>query len=76
MNSLRRASFVVRVVQNGRGEVQGVIECVATGGKEAFTSVEAIGEVIARMLRQDAIPPRGVAGPAPPTGQPTANRRT
>ena len=74
MNPLRRTSFVVRVVQNGRGEVQGVIECVATGGKEAFTSVEVIGQVITRMLRQDAMPPPGGPRPAPSTGQPRGDR--
>lgn len=49
-----RVSFVVRVVQERPGEVCGVIERVATGAKEAFTGVDAIGEVIARMLGRDA----------------------
>jgi hypothetical protein len=31
MNRVKRVSFVVRVVQDTRGEVSGVIERVATG---------------------------------------------
>src|SRR5262249_24061567 len=46
----RRASFVIRVVQDRRGQVSGIVELVATGAKEAFTGVEAIGRVISRML--------------------------
>jgi len=46
----KRASFVVRTVQDPRGRVSGIIERVATGAKETFTSMEAIGQVIARML--------------------------
>jgi hypothetical protein len=44
-----RASFIVRVVRDRRGTGCGVIERVATGAKEAFPGVEAIGPVIARM---------------------------
>jgi len=47
----RRASFVVRAVEDGRGEVSGVIERVATGAKETFAGMEAIGRVIVRMLQ-------------------------
>ena len=43
MSQVRRASFVVRVAQSRRGQVSGVIEQVATGAKEAFTDMEAIG---------------------------------
>jgi hypothetical protein len=50
MSRVTRASFVVRVSQDSRGQVSGVIERVATGGKEAFTSMEAIGPVILGML--------------------------
>jgi len=57
MSRVRRASFVVRVIENSRGEVSGVIERVATGAKEAFTGKEAIGVVIARMLEgEQALP--------------------
>jgi hypothetical protein len=38
-----RASFIVRVVRDRRGTGCGVIERVATGAKEAFPGVEAIG---------------------------------
>lgn len=65
MSRDRRASFVVRAVQDPRGEVSGVIERVATGAKEAFTGMEAIGRIIARMLQgEDAVPPTGAAMPA------------
>lgn len=51
---VERVSFVVRVVQERPGEVSGVIERVATGAKEPFSGVEAIGPVIARMLGRGA----------------------
>jgi hypothetical protein len=55
-----RASFVVRVVRDRRGTIRGVIERVATGAKEAFQGVEAIGPVIARMVEyEDASTPAG-----------------
>ena len=50
MSRGRRASFVVRVVVDRRGRVSGIVELVATGAKEAFTGVEAIGRVITLML--------------------------
>jgi hypothetical protein len=53
-----RASFMVRVVRDRRGTVCGVIERVATGAKEAFPRVEAIGPVIARLLAREAAGPR------------------
>jgi hypothetical protein len=51
MGQVRRTSFVVRVVQDRRGHVSGVVERVATGAKEAFTGMEAIGGVLMRMLQ-------------------------
>src|SRR5262245_33929553 len=63
MSRLRRASFVVRVVEDPRGRVSGVIERVATGAKEAFTEMEVIGQVILKMLQRDHLPP---SPPAPP----------
>lgn len=64
MSRVRRVSFVVRVVQHRRGEVSGVIEQVATGAKEAFSGMEAIGLAIVGMLdspaaRAGATSPRG-----------------
>jgi hypothetical protein len=53
-----RASFIVRVVRDRRGTVCGVIERGATGAKEAFPGVEAIGPVIARMGGAEAAGPR------------------
>ena len=50
MTAVRCASFIVRVVQNARDEVDGVIERVATGGKETFAGIGAIGPVIVKML--------------------------
>lgn len=64
----RRASFVVRTVQDARGEVSGVIERVATGAKEAFTGVQAIGPVIARMLEGEGARLPDAASPSPEGG--------
>ena len=65
-----RASFVVRVVQNRRGQINGVIERVATGAKEAFTDMEAIGRIILKMLGRDDTPLRADEG-NPSPGKPT-----
>jgi hypothetical protein len=66
MREGRHASFVIRVAQDRRGQLSGVIERVATGAKEAFTGMEAIGGVIARMLqRENTLPP----GPPPDEGE-------
>jgi len=43
-------SFIVRVSRDASGEIRGIIELVATGAKETFTSIDAVGRVIARML--------------------------
>ena len=48
-----RASFVVRVVRDRRGRISGVIERVASGAKEVFEGVEAIGPVIERMVERE-----------------------
>ena len=61
----KRSSFVVRVVENRRGEVSGVIERVATGAKIAFKDLETIGQVIREMLR-DAPPHRRSLPRTPP----------
>jgi hypothetical protein len=64
MSGVKRASFVVRVVQDRQGQVHGVIERVATGAKEAFTGTEVIGQVIQCMLRRErALPPAGSSTP-------------
>ena len=60
MSRGRRSSFVVRVVEDPQGQVGGVVERVATGAKEMFRDLEAIGRVIRDMLRDDR--------PRPPTG--------
>jgi hypothetical protein len=65
MSRDRSASFVVRAVQDGRGQVSGVIERVATGAKEAFTGMEAIGRVIVQMLQRDGSRPAGGASTQP-----------
>ena len=65
MSGVRRASFIVRVVQDGRGQVNGVVERVATGAKEAFSGMEVIGQVIQRMLRREgALPEPDASTPA------------
>jgi hypothetical protein len=48
---VRRASFVVRVVQSKVGQVSVVIERVATGAMEAFTDMDAVRRAITRMLQ-------------------------
>jgi hypothetical protein len=75
MSQGRRSSFVVRVVEGRRGQVAGVVERAATGAKEAFGDLEAIGQVIRHMLR-DARPftaagPRHAPSPAKSPGRPT-----
>jgi hypothetical protein len=67
MSRDRSASFVVRAVQDGRGQVTGVIERVATGAKEAFTGMEAIGRVIVQMLQREGVQPQGAR--ATPVGE-------
>ena len=62
MSSVKRASFVVRVVQNRQGQVSGVIERVATGAKEGFTGMEAIGRGIMGMLQKARALPRAGSG--------------
>ena len=62
MSGVKRASFVVRVVQNRQGQVSGVIERVATGAKEAFTGMEAIGRGIMGMLQNARTLPRAGSG--------------
>ena len=57
MSRARSASFIVRVVWDSRGKVSGVIERVATGAKEAFQGVEAIGPLIARMVEREMAAP-------------------
>ena len=76
MSQGRRASFVVRIVQDRRTEVSGVIERVATGAKEAFRGVEAIGPVIMAMLRDaSSVPPAGSLTTAPRSGKPSLGER-
>ena len=62
MSGVKRASFVVRVVQNRQGQVSGVIERVATGAKEAFTGTETIGRGIMGMLQNARTLPRAGSG--------------
>lgn len=78
MSRDRRASFVVRVVENGRGQIGGVIERVATGAKEAFRGLEAVGRVLGDMLREERPRPPIPSGPTgssdPTTGLPERPR--
>jgi hypothetical protein len=60
MGQVRRVSFVVRVVQDPRGRVRGIVERVATGSKQAFSGETAIGRVIVDMLRGDSLQRPGV----------------
>jgi hypothetical protein len=63
MNRVRRVSFAVRVVQGSQGQVSGVIERVATGAKEAFSGIEAIGRVITWMLQVRRPSPQSLRTP-------------
>ena len=69
MSEERHASFVIRVVQDRQGQISGVIERVATGAKEAFTSKEVIGGVIARMLQRERALTRTNPAPPPDDGE-------
>jgi hypothetical protein len=44
------AAFVVRASRDAAGRVTGVVERVATGEKVRFAGVEAMGEIIERMV--------------------------
>ena len=69
MSEVRRASFVVRAVQDEQGDVSGIVERVATGAKEAFTGLEAIGLVIVKMLHgASALAPGGPSS-SPASGE-------
>ena len=74
MSQDRRTSFVIRVAQDRRGQVSGVIERVATGAKEAFTGMEAIGQVISRMLQGTGPLVRDESGAPPASGECDAGR--
>jgi len=69
MSEIRRASFVVRAVQDERGDVSGVVEQVATGAKEAFTGIEAIGLVIEKMLQAASALPAAGSDTSPASGE-------
>jgi len=74
MSRARRASFIVRTVMD-RGMVSGVIERLATGAKEAFQDIEAIGLVIARMVEREATgSPANAATPPPRGSKPCLHR--
>ena len=45
------ATFIVRISQNRRGRLQGVVERVKTGAKRRFDGSEAIGVAIEQMVR-------------------------
>ena len=55
-------TFVVRVRPGGRDRVSGIVERVKTGEKRRFHGAEAIGPLIAGMLRQET---RDTPGGAP-----------
>jgi hypothetical protein len=77
MSPGRRASFVIRAVEDGSGRLSGIIERVATGAKEAFRGTEAVGEVMQRMLRRESTLPEAGASPSATDGNrgPTRRRR-
>ena len=75
VSRVTRASFIVRVVRDRRGQVSGVIERVATGAKEGFEGVEAIGPVIKRMVEREGAGPAAGPGSGRATGQELSPRR-
>jgi hypothetical protein len=46
----QRDTFVVRIERDEVDRVLGIVEHVRTGAKARFEGVEAVGELIARML--------------------------
>src|SRR5262249_53796889 len=68
----RRRSFVVRIERRAGGDFTGVIELVATGAKEPFRGIEAIGPLIARMVEAEGGAARGP--PRPPRVRPGLDR--
>jgi len=48
-------NFVVRIERDAKGAVRGVVERVRTGGKEPFTSIEAISTVISQMIKAEVV---------------------
>jgi hypothetical protein len=60
-------SFVVRACPGKRGHLTGIVELVKTGAKHPFDGAEAIGPLIAEMVRHETRgmkPARRAAGPA------------
>jgi hypothetical protein len=65
MSRGRRVSFVVRVVEDRQGQMGGVIERVATGAKESFRDLDAVGRVLRTMLSDERPRSPSVVGPPP-----------
>ena len=66
MDRSGRASFIVRLVADRHGHLGGVVERVATGAKETFSDLDAIGSVIKGMLvgaPEPCLNPRGGGAP-------------
>jgi len=59
-------TFVVRARVGDRGHVSGIVERVKTGEKHRFHGVEAIGPLIAEMVRPDT--------PSSPEPNPSSRR--
>ena len=78
MTEHTRVSFVVRVSLDPGGQLTGIVERVATGAKQAFTGVDAVGAVIARMLAGTpaALAPVTLTDGAPTDGAPSDSRFT
>ena len=50
--------FVVRVFRSIGGDLTGVVQHVRSGEKVTFQAIDTIGDVLARMVRPPAEPPR------------------
>jgi len=69
MSEGKRSSFVVRAIQDSRGEVSGTVERVATGTEEAFTGMEALDRAILQMLQGESARPGTGARVQPVSGE-------
>ncbi len=63
-------TFVVRVRPGDRGRLSGIVERVKTGEKHRFHDTEAIGALIAEMVRHEA---STIPGAKRPTDAPAAS---
>jgi hypothetical protein len=54
MSQHERITFIVRLTRDERGHLSGIVERVRTGEKEQFREVEALGVLIAQMVKESS----------------------